>query len=234
MSEKLFAEKELREMEKRTVDRLIESIESGDKEGAKKNAQRMYKEFESMHDLYRDWAASTLSAVGRNHGDEALEKVLYEGVKAWWGPNVKKIGGSDSSTLAKRIKMFVGGLHGHLQPLNIVEDEEKVVIQMKPCGSGGRLVLEGKYEGPDALLQIEGPQTLTYGRDSLPVYCTHEPPMEQIDMDINGNPFVVIEPAAELGKQHCSFIIYKNPEDIPERYYERVGRKKPTALENKN
>ncbi len=227
MQDPLFSEEELREMEKRTVDRLVEAIDAGETEKAKKIAQRMYKEFESMHDLYRDWSAATLSSVGRNCGTETLEKVLYEGVEAWWGPTVEKIGGSDSSTLAKRIKMFVAGLHGHLQPLHIVEDEEKVVIQMHPCGSGGRLVLEGKYEGPNALLQIEGAQTLTYGRDSFPVYCAHEPPMEQIDMDKNGAPFVVIEPAAQIGKEHCNFIIYKNPDDVPERYYERVGREKP-------
>ena len=51
--------------------------------------------------------------------------------------------------------------------------------------------------------------------------------MEQIDMDTNGAPFVVIEPAAQIGKEHCNFIIYKNPDDVPERYYKRVGREKP-------
>ena len=34
-------------------------------------------------------------------------------------------------------------------------------------------------------------------------------------------------PAAQLGKEHCNFIIYKNPDDVPERYYKRVGREKP-------
>jgi hypothetical protein len=31
-----------------------------------------------------------------------------------------------------------------------------------------------------------------------------------------------------LGKQHCSFIVYKDPDKIPARYWERLGKKKPS------
>ena len=107
----------------------------------------MYNEFRSMHDLYRDWTTATLSFIGRRFGDEVLEEAMTEGVKAWWLPNLEKFP-QGPEALRQRIKMLVAGLHGHLQPLHIEEDDEKVVIQMQPCGSGGRLILEGKYEGP--------------------------------------------------------------------------------------
>jgi hypothetical protein len=100
-------------------------------------------------------------------------------------------------------------------------------LHMRPCGSGGGLVLEGKYEGPDALLKIKGKQLLTYGRADFPVYCSHEPIMELQDIKANGAPFVVIEPTHELGKQHCNFIIYKDRSKVPAKYYERLGLKKP-------
>ena len=58
MQNPMFTRAEVEEMEKRTVDRLIETIESGDKEKAKKIAQRMYNEFLSMHDLYRNWTTA--------------------------------------------------------------------------------------------------------------------------------------------------------------------------------
>lgn len=228
MRDRLFSEGEIKEMEKRTVDRLLEAIDAGDTEKAKKIGQRMYNEFVSMHDLYRDWTTATLSAVGRKFGDEALEEIMTEGVKAWWLPNLEKLPKGPES-LTQRVKMFVAGLHGHLQPMNIEEDEEKVVIQMRPCGSGGRLVLEGKYEGPNAFLTVEKPQRMTYNRANFPVYCAHEPPMELIDIEKNGAPFVVVEPAAVLGKEHCSFIIYKDPSKVPAKYYERLGLKKPDA-----
>ena len=192
-----FSRAEIEEMEKRTLDRLTEAIEAGHKEKAKKIAQRMYNEFLSMHDLYRNWTTATLSAVGRQFGDEALEQVMMAGVRAWWGPNLDKLP-QGSEALPQRIKMFVAGLRGHLQPLHIEEDDEKVVIQMHPCGSGGRLVLEGKDEGPDAFLTVEKPQRMTYNRANFPVYCAHEPPMELVDIEKNGAPFVVVEPAEVL------------------------------------
>jgi hypothetical protein len=88
-------------------------------------------------------------------------------------------------------------------------------------------VLEGKYAGPDALLTVKGKQFLTYGRDSFPVYCAHEPVMERQDIEAHGAPFVVVEPAHELGKEHCNFIIYKDRSKVPAKYYERLGLKKP-------
>jgi hypothetical protein len=226
MQDRLFSDAELREMEKRSVDRLTEAIDAGDSEKAKQIAKRMYNEFTAMHDLYRDWTTAMLSAVGRRFGDEALDDIMTEGVKAWWLPNREKME-KGSPTLAQRIKMFVAGLRGHLQPMNIIEDEEKVVIQMRPCGSGGRLVLEGKYEGPNAFLTVEKPQRMTYNRANFPVYCAHEPPMELVDIEKHGAPFVVVEPAAVLGKEHCSFIIYKDKTKVPAKYYERLGLKKP-------
>ena len=51
--------------------------------------------------------------------------------------------------------------------------------------------------------------------------------MELADIEKNGTPFVVVEPAAVLGKEHCSFIIYKDRNKVPAKYYERLGLKKP-------
>ncbi len=91
MSERILSNDEIAEMEKLTVDRLVETIDRGDSEGAKKLARRMYNEFLSMHDLYRNWTAATLSFVGKRFGDKALEEAMEEGVKAWWGPNLDKM-----------------------------------------------------------------------------------------------------------------------------------------------
>ena len=82
MSERFFSEEEIREMGKRTVDRLTEAIDAGDAEQAKKIANRMYNEFLGMHDLYRNWTTATLSEVGKRFGDEVLEEIMMTGVKA--------------------------------------------------------------------------------------------------------------------------------------------------------
>ncbi|MEM7540623.1 MAG: B12-binding domain-containing protein [Pseudomonadota bacterium] len=226
MTERLFTDEELKEMGRRTLDRLVDAIESGDSERAAKIAKRMYSEFLSMHDLYRNWITATLSTVGRKYGDEALEEIMNDGVDAWWGPISEKLPPGPEN-LKARVKMFAAGLQGHLQPMDIEEDDEKFTIRMKPCGSGGRLVQEGKYDGKDAFLTIKNAQPLTYGRKDFPVYCAHEYSMEKVDIERNGKPFVVVEPAHKIGKEHCRMIVYKNPDDVPAKYYERLGFKKP-------
>ena len=226
MANKLFTDDELREMEKRTVDRLTQAIDAGDSEEAKKIASRMYNEFLSMHDLYRNWITATLTEVGQRYGDQALDEIMVEGVRAWWQPIVSNLPKGED-TLAARVKMFASGLHGHLQPLGITEDEEKIEIKLRPCGSGGRLISEGKYEGKDAFLKIKEPQAMTYNRSDYPVYCAHEYAMEKIDIEENGKPFIVVEPAENLGCDDCSLFIYKDPNKIPLKYYERIGMEKP-------
>ena len=229
MQEKFFSDEELREMGRRTVDRLTEAIDAGETEAAKKLAQRMYNEFLAMHDLYRNWVTATLSAVGREYGDEALERIMCEGVDAWWTPVVASLPqGPDA--MPARIKMLVAGLRGHLQPLEITEDAEKVEIKLCPCGSGGRLVQEGKYGGPEGFLNISEPQALTYGRANFPVYCAHEYAMEKVDIEANGRPFAVVEPADRIGEGFCKMIVYKDPDKIPDKYYERLGLKKNESV----
>jgi hypothetical protein len=78
-------------------------------------------------------------------------------------------------------------------------------------------------------MKIEKPQPLTYGRPDYPVYCAHEYAMEKIDIEENGRPFVVVEPAAKLGRDYCSLIVYTDPEAVPLKYYERIGLKKKPA-----
>ena len=112
MSERLFNDAELLEMGRRTLDRLNGAIEGGDTESALKLATRMYNEFLAMHDLYRNWIAATLSAVGREFGDEKLEAIMYEGVRAWWKPILETLP-SDPTAMRTRIKKFVAGLQGH-------------------------------------------------------------------------------------------------------------------------
>jgi len=223
---RIFSDEELAAMARRSVDRVCDAIDAGDAADAKRLALRMYNEFVSMHDLYRDWLTSTLSEVGRRYGDAALEEVMTDGIRAWWTPMSRKLPQGEAH-LEQRIRMFVAGLRGHLQPMEINEDDEKIEIFMKPCGSGGRQIQDGRYTGPNAFLTVEKAQRMTYGRENVPVYCTHEIAMERIDVENDGHPFVITEPAEELGKGYCRLCIYKDPKDIPEKYYTRLGLTKP-------
>ena len=57
--------------------------------------------------------------------------------------------------------------------------------------------------------------------------------MQQLKpIDAFGYPVRVVEPPtypSDTAKK-CTFHVYKDPKEIPERYYEEVGRKKPNVL----
>lgn len=224
---------------RRTLDRVMDRLDEGDVEGARAAAQSMFNEFEAMHRLYRRWVTATLTVVQRRWGRDALADVLEAGVRAWWMPNlVKLMEGTDD--LAQRVRWFASGLRGHLVGLTVREDDEKVVIEMAPCGSGGRLVSEGVYDPPDDFGSVSADPELTYGLPDCPIYCAHQPLMEKLSIERYGHPFVVVEPAAycstapapgvtppERASQHCAFLVYKDPAAIPARYYERIGLTPP-------
>lgn len=91
------------------------------------------------------------------------------------------------------------------------------------------MIAAGHYAPPRADLIVEGPHPLTYGRDEIPVYCCHEPVMEKASFEGTGVPLFVVDPAERLGFETCKTYLYKRAEDIPERFYTRLGLEKPAA-----
>jgi hypothetical protein len=61
----------------------------------------------------------------------------------------------------------------------------------------------------------------------FPIYCCHCPIMEMLAIEATGKmgaAHIVSEPK-EFGE--CHFAIYKDPKDIPDEYYKRIGKTKP-------
>ena len=71
-NKRVFTDKELEEMGKRTLDLLREAIDSGDKEKAKDLAQRMYKEFNYLHDGYFTWVTGLQTYIYQKMGIDAV------------------------------------------------------------------------------------------------------------------------------------------------------------------
>jgi hypothetical protein len=223
MAERLFTEAELLDMGKETVDLVEAAIDAGDLQKAKKLNRRMYKEFFSMHEGFRDWIATLMSYIQKHMGDEALQEALTDVFKDFvFLAQIYKI-----ENMKRQGQMLAGGFRGHLCPLKVEEDDDKITVMMTPCGSGGRAVLNGLYNPPKSLAKITKPQRMTWGRSDVPVYCAHCALQDIIPMEATGYPIWIIEPPEEFGKQPCKFILYKDPDKIPAKYYERYGLKKP-------
>lgn len=224
MAQRLFSQQELQELGKRTVDLIQEAVDKGDSGRAKGLARRMYKEFLSMHDVYLNWTTALLSFVGKRYGNEALLEALKESMASWRGQLSDSYSQQD---LRRQVEMYAAGLRGHLQPLRIEEDDEKVTICMEPCGSGGRLLSNGAYGPPRDFLKIRGAYPWTLGREDFPVYCAHCPLGDIIPIEQGVLPWAFHEPSQKLGEEPCRMVIYKDPRAIPAEVYQRAGREKP-------
>src|SRR5512136_2018076 len=150
---RVFTDMELTEMGRRTLDLLTEAIEAGGKERAKKLATRMYREFAGIYDLYRDWLADMMDYVYRNQGPDELYRALRKTVGASIGP----MADMEKVDFRRRVEIVAAMLRGHLAALEVEEDDEKVCMKMKPCGSGQRLLEAGAYDQPRNLAMLEKP-----------------------------------------------------------------------------
>jgi hypothetical protein len=217
-----FTDKELKEMGRKTLDAVFAAIDAGDKKKAKELAQRMYQEFNHLHDGYFFWVTGLQSYIYKKLGIDAVEEAereahTIEAKKVFLPP--------EKTDFRSRVEHLVGGLRGHLQPITITEDDEKVCITMEPCGSGERLINIGGYKA--GLSRVKDAHRITWGQKNFPMYCVHCPVMEMLDIETTGNFAAAHFISNPIGKEHCVFVLYKDPKNIPDEFYKRIGKKKP-------
>ncbi len=223
-SNRVFSEAELKELGTRTRDLVDKAIDAGELDKAKRLNHRAYAEWLSMHDDLRDWVTSLLSYVYEHYGIDALYEALKQSCTAWFKPayeNLEKI-----KDFRQKVEALTMGLRGHLQPIEIEEDDDKVCLTMHPCGSGERLIRDGGYEPPLNFSKVRDPHFITFGQSDFPIYCTHTPMLEILQMEWGGDPRMVCEVPEDVKQGGCRFCIYKEPKSIPKRFYTRVGKKK--------
>lgn len=221
---RVFTDQELKEMGARTLDLVLAAIDAGDKEKAKELAQRMYKEFNHLHDGYGIWVSGLQTYIYHKCGIEALEEAEREAHTIEAKVVFKR---SNTTDFRTRVMNQVSGLRGHLQPIKIVEDDEKVSITMQPCGSGERIIQKGAYDPEIGLARVKKPHCITWGMPDFPIYCVHCPVMEMLNIECTGDFNHVHTVTPPIHNESCQFVFYKDPANIPEEYYKRIGKTRP-------
>ena len=170
------------------------------------------------------WTSGQLNYIYQKYGIEAVEEAEREAhtreAKAVFKP-------PESKDFRFIVESMAKGLRGHLQSIEIEEDDEKVCLTMKPCGSRTRILQKGGYEPEIGLARIKEAHPITWGMEDFPIYCVHCPVMEMLSIESTGD-FAHVRIASDpLCQEDCKFVFYKDPADIPEEYYTRIGKKKP-------
>jgi hypothetical protein len=224
---RVFTDQELKEMGTRTLDLVFESIDAGSRDKAKELVSRMYREFNYLHDGYMFWVTGLLTYIYKNYGIEAVEAAEREAHTTEAKVVFKPL---EKTDIRSQVEHMASSLRGHLQPIVIKEDDEKISLTMQPCGSGERIILKGGYEPEAGLAIVKDSYPITWGMKDFPIYCVHCPIMEMLQTENTGALGVVHIVAEPIHNGACQFVFYKNPEDIPEEFYARIGKKKPAPI----
>jgi len=125
----------------------------------------------------------------------------------------------------------------------MTELEDRYVLRFDPCGSGGRSIRGDSIEGTASRMEApynwtvsREPHTWNHGSTGIGHYCTHcIRLMEEMPIEAFGYPLRVVDPpkypdADPSNRQYCQWQMFKDPTAVPEEYYTRVGRTKPTVF----
>jgi hypothetical protein len=226
-----------------TQQKLIEAIDEGRLDDAKRLARYTIAEGKSLHDLFCDWVWDMQTQVAKRWGEDALGDVVRSSQETWMLKRTWK--GFLGLSVEQRVQVTAEIMRAHhggpLQDgaLTITEDADRFSVTMDPCGSGGRMRRGDPVDGTPSRLDppysfgvTQQPHDWSWGRTDVPYYCTHCAFNEILPMEWGGHPLWVTEFDPDASKP-CRWHFYKTAEAIPAEIYERVGRTKPAPGEGK-
>jgi hypothetical protein len=175
-----------------------------------------------------NWITSLLTFVGEELGEEAVERALRKTGDEFVRP--RRDTGTDWGSLpaSARAKVIARAMVSNMGQVEVTEDDEKIVLAFR-CGSGGKLIDDGRYEGEHAYLTLRERAGRTFMRDELPVYCAHCSVNNEIQpVEWGDTPTSIEHPPTRPGEP-CVHHVYKDVSAIPDDAYRRIGKGKPTG-----
>jgi hypothetical protein len=179
-----------------------------------------------LKDYSINWITSLLTFVGEELGEEAVERALRKTGDEFVRP--RRDTGTDWGSLpaSARAKVIARAMVANMGEVDVTEDDEKVVLSFQ-CGTGGKLIDDGRYEGEHAYLTLRERSGRTFMRDALPVYCAHCSVNNEIQpVEWGGAPTSIEHPPERAGEP-CVHHVYKDVAAIPDEAYERIGKTPP-------
>lgn len=225
-SEMLFTQDELDEMGKGFNQLALEALEKGDTEKAKYWIQKNEETKYAIHDMYMHWITAILSEIYDRMGLEGYLEILRTSLRDIQEPKYYFKKEADLKTL---VQGAVGAWKHHCGEFTVEEDDEKITMKHQPCGSGGRLINEGAYDGENGYRRLKEPGPHTWGKENIPIYCSHCVQAHMIlgiELLGKGHELWVHDydkPFPQKPGDSCIHYFYKDPDKTPHKYYEYIG-----------
>ena len=222
---RLFTDKELEEFTKGHIELALEALENNDVEKAKYWCHRNEETKHWIHDHFVYWVTSLLSHIQRTYGEDATIEALS---KSYFLPMLEFERKRKELGIKKYMEMWVDGIlrhHGMMPGLKIEEDNEKFIITLGRCGSGGFMIDRGDYGGSCGFTRLTKARPETWGEENVPVYCAHCTQVEIWSNLLGGAKAqtIVVAKSKLLPGEPCVLHFYKDPKYVPEKFIARVG-----------
>ncbi len=110
-------------------------------------------QWSALKDYSINWITSLLTFVGEELGEEAVERALRKTGDEFVRP--RRDTGTDWGSLpaSARAKVIARAMVSNMGEVEVDEDDEKIVLSFR-CGTGGRLIDDGGYEGEYAYFTL--------------------------------------------------------------------------------
>ncbi|MGZ4756290.1 MAG: hypothetical protein ACXWA9_15385 [Acidimicrobiia bacterium] len=226
MTDRVLSDAEIEKMETPVWDQAKAAIDAGDAEGAKALIDRAVDQWSGLKDYSINWITSLLTFVAEELGEDAVERALRKTGDEFVRPRCDL--GSDWGSLpaAQRAKIIARAMVANMGEVGVSEDDEKIVLAFR-CGSGGKLIDDGRYEGDHPYWTLRERAGRTFSRDALPVYCAHcSVNNEMQPVEWGGTPTSIEFPPERAGER-CVHHVYKDVNAIPDEAYVRIGKEPP-------
>lgn len=204
-----------------TWERAKAAAAAGDAAEAARLIDRTVEQWRSLQDYSINWVTSLLSFIGRELGEDAVERALREFGDEF--VSASQNAAWDELPAETRARAIVRAMVANFGTCEVSEDDDKFVLSFR-CGTGGRLIDNGRYDsdgGPYLTLRERGART--FMRDGLPVYCAHcSINNEMQPVEAGRAPVTVEYPPTQAGEP-CVHHIYKDNTALPADVYTRIG-----------
>jgi len=222
--------KEESEMDKRELEELsmsnlamvLQALDEGNIEEARKRVIRMDDEAKRMHDTMTNFASVLLTYIGETYGDEEVVKALrfrHEHVE-----QDQKNMMTMSPEEAVRHKALIH--RGHHSQVTVTEEEDRFVLKLDPCNTGGRLMLEDSRKPSTPFGKVKKPIPESWKRLGISYYCVHCAQNSIVSVEKGAPHPICIYERPKNPNEPCYQYFYKRTGDVPNKYLKELGLKK--------
>jgi hypothetical protein len=202
------------------ADRARAAINAGDQDAALAAVDEIVAEGMPMHDVMCDLTAFMVTYIGDKLGEEAVYDAWRAAAELMWRPFFEEC--KATGDVEAYAKSFIRSVRSHRYDFDVIEDDERWIIEVNRGTSGERMVLEGKVrdvEGGDpnghrAFGATKEAYPWTYGLKNFPFYDVHCAVYFTILPKELGWPVIDMDYGDKGGySSEQRFIIYKDPDE---------------------